>query len=190
LNHRPLDYEFNGKLIDNDLLSSICSKWTLGRSGSCSTGPRWDVFVTPLLLRFTSQCHCCSHPRQTTASTLHDRRFVGARAGPGAARSETEDERKMRRKKPIRGARSELEELRLRLAEAEETLRAIRSGEVDAIAVEGPAGQQFFRLQDPGPALPHTSRAHDRYGATGHTCRSRRPCRGCLLRSGQRSGLR
>lgn len=53
----------------------------------------------------------------------------------------------MRKRKTIGGGRSEVEKLRARLAEAEETLRAIRSGEVDAIAVDGPAGQQFFTLQ-------------------------------------------
>jgi len=38
-------------------------------------------------------------------------------------------------------------ELRVRLEEAEETLRAIRSGDVDALVVEGPAGSQIFTLQ-------------------------------------------
>jgi PAS domain S-box-containing protein len=41
-----------------------------------------------------------------------------------------------------------IEELRLRLAEAEETLRAIRQGEVDALMVEGPAGPQVYTLQN------------------------------------------
>ncbi len=41
----------------------------------------------------------------------------------------------------------ELQRLRRRLAEAEETLAAIRSGDVDAIAVDGPAGRQIFTLQ-------------------------------------------
>ena len=36
---------------------------------------------------------------------------------------------------------SELEELRSRLAEAEETIEAIRTGEVDALVVQGPEGQ-------------------------------------------------
>ena len=40
----------------------------------------------------------------------------------------------------------EIAELRARLEEAEETLRAIRSGEVDALVVEGPAGHQIFSL--------------------------------------------
>ncbi len=40
----------------------------------------------------------------------------------------------------------EIAELRQRLAEAEETLRAIREGEVDAIVVSGKAGKQIFSL--------------------------------------------
>jgi PAS domain S-box-containing protein len=42
----------------------------------------------------------------------------------------------------------ENEELRRRLTEAEETLSAIRSGEVDAIVVSGPEGEQVFTLKD------------------------------------------
>lgn len=38
-------------------------------------------------------------------------------------------------------------ELRARLAEAEETLQAIRSGEVDALVVSGVGGEQIFTLQ-------------------------------------------
>ncbi len=38
------------------------------------------------------------------------------------------------------------EELQLRLAEAEETLRAIREGEVDAVVVSGARGEQIFSL--------------------------------------------
>jgi PAS domain S-box-containing protein len=53
----------------------------------------------------------------------------------------------MKPRSAIRRDRNQLAELRARLAEAEETLHAIRSGEVDAIAVDGPAGQQFFTLQ-------------------------------------------
>lgn len=45
--------------------------------------------------------------------------------------------------------KSELERLRRRLAEAEETLNAIRAGDVDAIAVEGPNGRQIYTLQTP-----------------------------------------
>ncbi|MDD5169908.1 MAG: PAS domain S-box protein, partial [Syntrophales bacterium] len=41
----------------------------------------------------------------------------------------------------------ELEELRIRLMEAEETLEAIRSGAVDAIVVSGKTGEQVYTLQ-------------------------------------------
>lgn len=44
-------------------------------------------------------------------------------------------------------ADADVEELRARLREAEETLEAIRSGAVDAIVVEGPQGRQVFTLQ-------------------------------------------
>ena len=39
-----------------------------------------------------------------------------------------------------------IEELEIRLAEAEETLRAIREGEVDAVIVSGTKGEQIFSL--------------------------------------------
>ena len=42
----------------------------------------------------------------------------------------------------------EIEDLRIRLEEAEETLRAIRSGEVDALVVLGPEGEQVYTLKD------------------------------------------
>jgi PAS domain S-box-containing protein len=41
----------------------------------------------------------------------------------------------------------QIAELRRRLSEAEETLRAIRSGEVDAVVVNTPEGQQIFTLR-------------------------------------------
>jgi PAS domain S-box-containing protein len=41
----------------------------------------------------------------------------------------------------------ELQELRARVAELDETLRAIRMGEVDAVLVGGPKGEQVFTLQ-------------------------------------------
>jgi two-component system, sensor histidine kinase and response regulator len=41
---------------------------------------------------------------------------------------------------------SEIEELRTRLSEAEETLRAIREGEVDAVIVSGEKGEQIYSL--------------------------------------------
>src|ERR1051326_4022867 len=42
--------------------------------------------------------------------------------------------------------RREAETLRARLAEAEEMLRAIRHGEIDALVVEGPGGNQVYTL--------------------------------------------
>jgi two-component system, NarL family, sensor kinase len=42
---------------------------------------------------------------------------------------------------------SEIEGIRARVAELEETLRAIRMGEVDAVVVNGPVGDQVFTLQ-------------------------------------------
>ena len=41
----------------------------------------------------------------------------------------------------------EVERLRLRLAEAEQTLEAIRAGEVDSLLVEGPEGPRVFALE-------------------------------------------
>ena len=48
---------------------------------------------------------------------------------------------------------SKIETLRLRLEEAEETLHAINSGEVDALIVASPEGDQIFTLQ--GPEHPY-----------------------------------
>lgn len=42
---------------------------------------------------------------------------------------------------------SEIAELRARLAEAEQTLEAIRTGEVDAVMVSGPEGEQVYTLK-------------------------------------------
>jgi len=53
-----------------------------------------------------------------------------------------------RRQRSSRRALSrELAQLRARLSEAEQTLRAIRNGEVDALVVAGKAGPQVFTLQ-------------------------------------------
>jgi two-component system NarL family sensor kinase len=51
-----------------------------------------------------------------------------------------------KRKKEANGAK-DLAALRARIAELEETLRAIRNGEVDAVLVSGPQGEQVFTLQ-------------------------------------------
>src|SRR3989339_1686562 len=42
---------------------------------------------------------------------------------------------------------AEIADLRNRLFEAEDTLRAIREGEVDAVVVSGPAGEQIYTLK-------------------------------------------
>ena len=42
---------------------------------------------------------------------------------------------------------AEIADLRQRLEEAEDTLRAIREGEVDALVVSGPAGEQIYTLK-------------------------------------------
>src|SRR5882724_11115876 len=46
-----------------------------------------------------------------------------------------------------KGKTVELEDLRSRLREAEETLSAIRNGEVDSLIVTGPQGDQVFSLK-------------------------------------------
>jgi PAS domain S-box-containing protein len=52
-----------------------------------------------------------------------------------------------RKKETTKDELEETAELRLRLDEAEETLRAIRQGEVDALVVSGPGGDQIYTLQ-------------------------------------------
>src|ERR1700727_3797259 len=49
------------------------------------------------------------------------------------------------KKRPLRA--SQVPGLLARVAELEETLRAIRMGEVDAVLVSGPRGDQVFTLQ-------------------------------------------
>jgi two-component system, NarL family, sensor kinase len=51
-----------------------------------------------------------------------------------------------RKKQPSRSSR-DVTDLQARVAELEETLRAIRTGEVDAVLVSGPQGDQVFTLQ-------------------------------------------
>ncbi|MDQ7785682.1 MAG: ATP-binding protein [Desulfomonilaceae bacterium] len=50
------------------------------------------------------------------------------------------------KKDTVRDLRAENERLRLRLLEAEDILEAIRSGEVDALVVSGPHGEQVYTL--------------------------------------------
>src|SRR5690242_5732075 len=44
-------------------------------------------------------------------------------------------------------AAQQIQSLTERLAEAEETLRAVRSGEIDAFIVQGPTGEQVYALR-------------------------------------------
>jgi two-component system NarL family sensor kinase len=53
----------------------------------------------------------------------------------------------MKKRKSHPKKANELNEVRARVAELEETLRAIRMGEVDAVVVAGPEGDQVFTLQ-------------------------------------------
>jgi PAS domain S-box-containing protein len=53
-------------------------------------------------------------------------------------------------KKPTgRDAHAELKRVKARLAESEATMKAIRSGNVDAVVVDGPLGNRIFTLQSP-----------------------------------------
>ncbi len=52
-----------------------------------------------------------------------------------------------------RNRNADFDRLRSRLAEAEHALSAIRSGDVDAIVVDGPNGRMVYSLQ--GPDQPY-----------------------------------
>jgi two-component system, NarL family, sensor kinase len=53
----------------------------------------------------------------------------------------------MKKRTKLPQSAREIEEILARVAELEETLRAIRMGEVDAVVVSGPIGDQVFTLQ-------------------------------------------
>ena len=53
--------------------------------------------------------------------------------------------------KTVKELTTELKALGARLTEAEDTLRAIREGEVDAVVVSGSRGEQIFRSAAPRP---------------------------------------
>lgn len=53
----------------------------------------------------------------------------------------------MAQRKTERQLLEENEELRIRIQEAEETLRAIRAGEVDALVISGPEGDQLYTVR-------------------------------------------
>src|SRR5690349_25140147 len=48
--------------------------------------------------------------------------------------------------KRIDNSNTEIDELQRRLEEAEETLRAIREGEVDALVIDGPQGEVIYTV--------------------------------------------
>jgi len=54
----------------------------------------------------------------------------------------------------------EIEQLSARLDEAEQTLQAIRSGDVDALVVEGPQGDRVFSLTGAEHIYPGNRRDH------------------------------
>jgi PAS domain S-box-containing protein len=51
--------------------------------------------------------------------------------------------------KSERSLRAELKRVKARLAESEATLKAIQSGDIDAVIVDGPGGSRIFTLQSP-----------------------------------------
>jgi PAS domain S-box-containing protein len=53
----------------------------------------------------------------------------------------------MKERRTLQNLEAELKATQFRLEEAEETLRAIRNNEVDALVIDGPQGQQVFTLQ-------------------------------------------
>ena len=61
----------------------------------------------------------------------------------------------------------EVEQLRDRLEEAEETLEAIRNAEVDALVVAGPQGEQVFSITGRRAYLPRDRRDGERGGPDG-----------------------
>lgn len=72
---------------------------------------------------------------------------------PRPANSPRSDARASAERQRLQHLTEENSQLRARLEEAEETLRAIRSGEVDAVIVAGPKGEQVFTLK--GEDLPY-----------------------------------
>ena len=85
-----------------------------------------------------------SHQGRTTPNPPHGRRsFRPAQSAP-QSRNWGWYKVKIDQKPSVR---LELDELRRRLQEAEETLNAIRGGEVDALVVSGPSGEKVFTLE-------------------------------------------
>ena len=55
--------------------------------------------------------------------------------------------KKEKRNKTIKELQNEVEELRFQLAEANETIEAIRTGQIDALVVQGEGGHQLYSLK-------------------------------------------
>ena len=66
-----------------------------------------------------------------------------------------------RNARPRSSLRAELADAVSQIHDLQSTLQAIRSGEVDAIVVDGPRGSRLFTLQSPGGTLPRSSRADE-----------------------------
>ena len=85
------------------------------------------------------------------AAAPPDRRHVGRSASPRRARHPAEaparDELMTKRKNRRRRASRTIQRLRRRLREAEDTLKAIRDGHVDALVVSSPDGEQLYTLR-------------------------------------------
>ncbi len=108
--------------------------------------------------------HRRAHAGQETAGApaAVDRRPVrqGARAaGPGSA-AQIADELKHRRMTDRRACKRRIEELRRRLEEAEETIRAIQQRAVDAFVVEEAGGAPDLHAGGCRPSVPPARRAN------------------------------
>ena len=71
----------------------------------------------------------------------------------------------MKHTKSAKDLLAENEDLRLRLEEALDTLRAIRSGEVDALVVSTPQGDQVYTLKGARTYLQVNPRNVERRGS-------------------------
>ena len=74
------------------------------------------------------------------------------------------------RTRPRSNLRAELTQAYAQIEELQTTLRAIRSGEVDAIVVEGPRGSSLFTLQSPEEPYRILAERMNEGAATLYTC--------------------
>ncbi|HUJ19558.1 MAG TPA: PAS domain S-box protein [Nitrospirota bacterium] len=82
--------------------------------------------------------------KEANHTTAHSRKSTKKRGKP----AKTSASRASRSKNDAKASLLlEVADLRLRLSEAEETLTAIRKGEVDAVVVSGPQGDQVYALR-------------------------------------------